>query len=135
MTTNTTNDEMNIVLLSYLLNIVFVIYFVFMRGEPFDYETFCLYMDEYKKACEEEDKLPKKKIIILKTGDTPPKGKSMREPLVLSKEAPELTTTLKNRIICSCGEDIDRLNLNRHSKSKKHIKRMEHLEKVGSLCP
>ena len=59
MMTNTTNDEMNIVLLSYLLNIVFVIYFVFMRGEPFDYETFCLYMDEYKKACEEE--LPKKK--------------------------------------------------------------------------
>jgi hypothetical protein len=126
MMTNTTNDEMNIVLLSYLLNIVFVIYFVFMRGEPFDYETFCLYMDEYKKACEEEDKLPKKKKIILKTGDTPvipPKGESMREPLVLSKETPELTT--KNRIICSCGEDIDRFNLNRHSKSKKHIKKME----------
>ncbi len=115
--TNTTNDEMNIVLLSYLLNIVFVIYFVFMRGEPFDYETFCLYMDEYKKACEEEDKLPKKKIIILKK----------------TEEAPELTT--KNRIICSCGEDIDRFNLNRHSRSKKHIKRMELLEKVGSLCP
>ena len=119
MMTNTTNDEMNIVLLSYLLNIVFVIYFVFMRGEPFDYETFCLYMDEYKKACEEEDKLPKKKIIILKK----------------TEEAPELTTTLKKRIICSCGEDIDRFNLNRHSKSKKHIKRMELLEKVGSLCP
>ncbi len=115
MTTNTTNDEMNIVLLSYLLNIVFVIYFVFMRREPFDYETFCLYMDEYKKACEEEDKLPKKKIIKK------------------TEEAPELTT--KNRIICSCGEDIHRLNLNRHSKSKKHIKRMELLEKVGSLCP
>ena len=112
---NTTNDEMNIVLLSYLLNIVFVIYFVFMRGEPFDYETFCLYMDEYKKACEED--IPKKKIIKK------------------TEQAPELTTTLKKRIICSCGEDIDRLNLNRHSKSKKHIKRMELLEKVGSSCP
>ena len=73
MTTNTTNDEMNIVLLSYLLNIVFVIYFVFMRGEPFDYETFCLYMDEYKKACEEEDKLPKKKNNNFKNGGHPPK--------------------------------------------------------------
>ena len=49
-------DSIDIVFLSYLLNILFVLHFVFSNPrveEPYDYETFCLYMDEYKKIDEE----------------------------------------------------------------------------------
>ncbi len=49
-------DTIDIVFLSYLLNILFLLHFVFSNPrveEPYDYETFCLYMDEYKKIDEE----------------------------------------------------------------------------------